>query len=93
MNESMYLLGKNGDFPASHDFFGGVLFDMCAVSKNYNKYYTSWWLNQPLLKNMIVQNGFESSPNRDEKKALLKPPPRFEDVFPIHNADFPYVNC
>ena len=36
---------------------------------------TSWWLNQPLWKNMLVKMD-SSSPNRDEHKKCLKPPPR-----------------
>ena len=38
------------------------------------KYCSSWWLNQPIWKN--ITSKWESSPNRGENKQYLKPPPR-----------------
>ena len=38
---------------------------------------TSWWLNQPIWKNMLVKLEI-ISPNRGENKQYLKPPPRWK---------------
>ena len=40
----------------------------------YDIWYTGWWLNQPIWK--ICSSKWKSSPNRDENKKSLKPPPR-----------------
>ena len=40
------------------------------------KTVSSWWLNQPHLKNMLVSNWDHSPRNRGETKKYLKPPPR-----------------
>ena len=110
----IYLLLKNGDFPASHVgnlrrqptilnkkmmrcfYFTGIsginrLFSQTKISISigdkktssrsdicgfymYDIWYTGWWLNQPIWN--ISSSKWKSSPNRDENKQYLKPPPR-----------------
>ncbi len=47
----------------------------------FTQIFPGWWLNQPLWK--ICSSNLESSPNRDENKKCLKPPPSLR-LFPIH---------
>ncbi len=62
------------------------------VHTPWNKLKTSWWLNQPIWK--ICSSNWIISPNRDENRKYLKPPPRksycetffFEKSFDITTA-------
>ena len=70
---SPYILVFNGPFTNLPFGICAIYFDLKVTAPAF-QLLTSWWLNQPLLKNMLVE--LDHFPSAENKK-YLKPPPNY----------------